>query len=89
MSVVWWCVSRLEYIVFLCDACMVLDSILEEVILNAINQVFCDKDHFLITLQNNIKIVVCHKNSHTFSEIDQRFEAMQSEILKLASSKAD
>ena len=55
----------------------------------AINQALCDKDHFLITLQKNIEIVICHENSHTLIAIDKRLTEFQAELLKLASSKAD
>ncbi len=55
----------------------------------AINQALCDKDQFLITLQKNIETVICHENSHTLIAIDTRLTEFQSDLLKLASSKAD
>lgn len=50
---------------------------------------FPEKDHFLITLQKNIETVISHENSHTLTAIDKRLAELQSELLKLASSKTD
>jgi site-specific DNA recombinase len=50
-SVVWRCVSRLENTGLFCDARTVPENTLEQLIVTAINQALCDKDHFLITLQ--------------------------------------
>ena len=72
-----------------CEARTVLESTLEQVMVTAINQALCDKDHFLITLQKNIETVICHENSHTLTAIDKRLTELQAELLKLASSKAD
>lgn len=55
----------------------------------AINQALCDKDHFLITLQKNIEAVILNENTHTLTAIDKRLAELQTELLKLASSKAD
>ena len=88
-SVVWRCVSRLENTGLFCEARTVLESTLEQVMVTAINQALCDKDHFLITLQKNIETVICHENSHTLSAIDKRLTELQAELLKLASLKAD
>ena len=88
-SIVWRCVSRLENTGLFCDARTVLESTIEQVMVTAVNQALCDKDHFLITLQKNIETVICHENSYTLSEIDKRLAALQTELLKLASSKAD
>ncbi|WP_230977032.1 recombinase family protein [Proteiniclasticum sediminis] len=88
-SVVWRCVSRLENTGLFCEARTVLESTLEQVMVTAINQALCDKDHFLITLQNNIETVIGHQNNHALSEIDKRLVELQTELVKLASSKAD
>ena len=66
-----------------------LENTLEQVMVTAINQALCDKDHYLITLQKNIETVICHENSHTLTAIDKRLTELQAELLKLASSKAD
>ncbi|MDD2296857.1 MAG: recombinase family protein [Sphaerochaetaceae bacterium] len=88
-SVVWRCVSRLENTGLFCEARTVLENTLEQVMVTAINQALCDKDHFLITLQKNIETVIYHENSHTITAIDKRLTELQAELLKLASSKAD
>ena len=88
-SIVWRCVSRLENTGLFCEARTVLESTLEQVMVTAINQALCNKDHFLITLQKNIETVICNENSHTLTAIEKRLTELQAELLKLASSKAD
>ena len=61
-SVVWRCVSRLENTGLFCDARTVPESQIEQVLVTAINQTLCDKDNFLVTLQNNIETVIIHEN---------------------------
>lgn len=72
-----------------CDARTVPESQIEHVLVTAINQALCDKDTFLVTLQDNIVTVLSHENDQTLSGIDARLQELQSELLKLASSKAD
>ena len=88
-SVVWRCISRLENTGLFCDARTVLESTIEQVFVNAINQTLCDKDSFLSILKNNIEIVLSHENDTTLSDIDKRLAELQLELVKLASSKAD
>ncbi len=88
-SVVWRCISRLENTGLFCDAQTVPESRIEQVLVAAINQTLCDKDSFLITLQNNIETVLLHGNDTTLVDIDKRLSELQAELLKLASSKAD
>ena len=88
-SVVWRCVSRLENTGLFCDARTVPESQIEQVLVTAINQALCYKDAFLVTLQNNIEPVIIHENDQTLATIDKRLEELQTELLKLASSKAD
>lgn len=72
-----------------CDARTVLESTIEQVLITAINQTLCDKDAFLTTLQKNIETVLYHENDTTLAGIDKRLEELQTQLLKLASSKAD
>jgi len=89
-SIVWRCVSRLENTGLFCDARTVLESSIEQqVLITAINQALCDKDTFLATLQSNIETVLIHENDQTLADIDKRLEELQTELLKLANSKAD
>jgi site-specific DNA recombinase len=88
-SVVWRCVSRLENTGLFCDARTVLESTIEQVLVTAINQAFCDKDTFLSTLRDNIATVINRENDQTLADIDKRLEELQTELLKLATSNAD
>lgn len=71
------------------DARTVPESQIEQVLVTAINQALCDKDTFLVTLKNNIETSIIHENDQTLSTIDKQLEELQTELLKLASSKAD
>ncbi|HOM98457.1 MAG TPA: recombinase family protein, partial [Acetomicrobium sp.] len=44
---------------------------------------------FLSILKKNIETVLNHENDTTLADIDKRLEELQTELLKLASSKAD
>lgn len=83
-SIVWRCSSRLDNTGLFCDARTVPENTLEHVMITAINQALYDKNHFLITLHNNIETVILHENSHTLSAIEKRLTELQSELLKLA-----
>jgi site-specific DNA recombinase len=54
-----------------------------------INETLSGKDTFLSTLQNNIATILIKENDKCLAEIDTRLEELQTELLKLASSKAD
>ena len=57
--------------------------------MTAINNTLSGKDTFLTTLQNNIATVLSKENDKTLTDIDNRLEELQTQLLKLASSKAD
>ena len=88
-SIVWRCVSRLENTGLFCDARTVLESTIEQVLVTAINQTLCDKDSFLSILKSNIETVLSHENDTTLADIDKRLEELQTELVKLANSKAE
>ena len=88
-SIVWRCISRLENTGQFCDARTVLESTIEQLLIRAINQTLCDKDTFLSFLKNNIETVLSHENNTNLADIDKRLAELQSELVKLASSKAD
>lgn len=88
-SIVWRCISRLENTGQFCDARTVLESTIEQVLVTAINQTLCDKDSFLSILKNNIETVLSHENDTTLADIDKRLDELQTELVKLANSKAE
>ena len=88
-SIVWRCVSRLENTGLFCDALTVQESTIEQVLVTAINNTLSRKDAFLSTLQTNIATVLSKENDQTLADIDIRLEELQTQLLKLASSKAD
>jgi site-specific DNA recombinase len=88
-SIVWRCASRLENTGVFCDARTVLESIIEQVLITAINTTLKSRDSFLATLQNNIAIVLSQKNDAAIEDIEKKIEEMQILLLKLASAHAD
>ncbi|WP_201721819.1 recombinase family protein, partial [Desulfotomaculum copahuensis] len=88
-SVVWRCISRLENTGLFCDARTVLESTLEQVLVTAINNTLSGKDAFIRILQDNIETVLSHGNDTTLADIEKRLEELQTELVKLANSKAD
>ena len=88
-SIVWRCVSRLENTGLFCDARTLPESSIEQILLTAINSTLSGKATFLTTLQNNIATVLSKDNDKTLADIDKRLDELQTELLKLASAKAD
>ena len=88
-SIVWRCCSRLEATGHVCHARTVNEELLKEVALQAINQVLCQKDDFLQTLQTNIATVVKQGDTLSPEVIDERLRELQKELLKKANQKDD
>ena len=88
-SIVWRCCSRLEATGHVCHARTVNEELLKEVVLQAINQVLCQKDDFLQTLQTNIATVVKQGGTLSPEVIDERLRELQKELVKKANQKAD
>ena len=88
-SVVWRCVSRLENTGHVCRARTVNEEYLQEVVVQAINQVLCKKDDFLKALQTNIATVIKQGDTLSPEVIDERLRELQKELLKKANQKDD
>lgn len=68
---------------------MVKETLLEQITLDAINQVLCEKDDFLKTLQTNIATVIRQGGTLSPEVIDERLQELQKELLKKANRKDD
>ena len=88
-SVVWRCCSRLENTGHACRSRTVNEGLLEQVSIDAINQVLCEKDDFLKTLQSNIATVICQGDTLSPEVIYERLQELQKELLKKANQKDD
>ena len=88
-SVVWRCCSRLENTGHACRSRTVNEGLLEQVSIDAINQVLCEKDDFLKTLQSNIATVIRQGDTLFPEVIDERLQELQKELLKKANQKDD
>ena len=88
-SIVWRCCSRLENTGHACRSRTVNETILEQVVIDAINQVLCQKNDFLKTLQSNMKTAITDRDSLSPEVIDARMKELQRELLKKANQSAD
>ena len=88
-SIVWRCCSRLENTGHACRSRTVNEGLLEQVSIDAINQVLCEKDDFLKTLQSNIATVIRQGDTLSPKVIDERLQELQKELLKKANQKDD
>ena len=62
---------------------------MQNVALQAINRVLCQKDDFLETLQSNIAAVITQSDILPTAIIDERLNNLQRELLKKANQKED
>ena len=88
-SIVWRCCSRLENTGHACRSRTVNETILEQVVVDAINQVLCEKNDFLKTLQANMKTTITDRGSLSPEVIDTRLRDLQKELIKKANQSAD
>lgn len=88
-SIVWRCISRLENTGLFCDARTVPESQIEQALVAAINQTWCDKDAFLATLEKNIEAVLESEKSQPLTDVDKRLAELQEELLKRTGARAD
>ncbi|MFA6808500.1 MAG: DNA recombinase [Eubacteriales bacterium] len=65
------------------------ESQIEQVLVAAINQTWCDKDTFLATLQRNIEAVLESEKSQPLTDVDKRLAELQEELLKRTGARAD
>lgn len=88
-SIVWRCCSRLETTGHACHSRTVNETLLEQMVINAINRVLCQKDNFLQTLRANIATVVLQGDALSPEVIDERLSKLQKELLKKVNQKDD
>lgn len=88
-SIVWRCCSRLENTGHICHGRTVKESLLEEITLSAIRQLFCQKDDYLKLLQANISTTVLQGDHLSPEVIDQRLNQLQKELLSKVNQKED
>ena len=82
-SIVWRCVSRLESTGQECHARTVNETVLENAVLSAINELLGDKPGYKEQLQRNI-LAAIRPDSCEQDEIDRRLAELQQELLKKA-----
>ena len=85
-SIVWRCISRLEPNRQECHARTVNETILENVVLAAINELLGDKPGYQEQLQQNIAVAIRSASTGT-EDIDEKLMALQQELLQKANSK--
>ncbi|NLI64882.1 MAG: recombinase family protein, partial [Bacteroidales bacterium] len=88
-SIVWRCVSRLEGKTHLCNAETIREDELHQAIVQAINEVLGNKDNYLNILIENIETVLNENADKPTTDIEEKLEELQMELLRLANSKED
>ena len=88
-SIVWRCVSRLENTGLACHSRTVLEDLLKDAVVKAINELLGQKDDFLEVLSNNIEMVINEQDTTAVAEIEKKLEELQKQLLIRANSKED
>ena len=86
-SIVWRCISRLEPTGQECHARTVNETVLENVVVQAINTLLSDKSTYQAQLQQNIAKVIRNAQQNTSDGIDEKLQGLQKELLKKANNK--
>ena len=86
-SIVWHCISRLEPTGQECHARTVNETVLENVVVQAINTLLGDKSTYQAQLQQNIAKVIRDAQKTTADGIDEQLLELQKELLKKANNK--
>lgn len=86
-SIVWRCISRLEPTGQECHARTVNETVLENVVVQAINTLLGDKSTYQAQLQQNIAKVIRDAQKTTADGIDEQLVELQKELLKKANNK--
>mgnify|MGYP002763613510 CR=1 FL=1 len=86
-SIVWRCISRLEPTGQECHARTVNETVLENVVVQAINTLLGDKSTYQAQLQQNIAKVIRDAQKTTADGIDEQLLELQKELLKKANNK--
>ena len=85
-SIVWRCISRLEPTGQECHARTVNETVLENVVLAAINEMLGDKPGYQEQLQQNIAAAIRSASTET-DDIDEKLMALQQELIQKANNK--
>lgn len=86
-SIVWRCISRLEPTGQECHARTVNETVLENVVVQAINTLLSDKSTYQAQLQQNIAKVIRNAQQNTSDGTDEKLQGLQKELLKKANNK--
>ena len=88
-STVWRCCTRVEHGPKGCDAPTIQESVLQNGVSKAINEVFGNSSAFLPILEENMQTVIGNDVESRLAEIDGRLKELQQELLKQANAKKD
>ncbi|WP_242966449.1 DNA recombinase [Clostridium sp. BSD9I1] len=72
-----------------CNSRTVLEDLLKDVVVKAINDLLGEKDDFLQVLRNNIETVINEQDTSAVAEIEKKLEELQKQLLIRTNSKED
>ena len=86
-SIVWRCISRMEFIGLECHARTINELVLQDAVVKAINQMLGNKSSYQAQLQLNIASVIRASQVTSVENIDEKPVALQQELIQKAQSK--
>lgn len=86
-SIVWRCISRLEPTGQECHARTVNETVLENIVVQAINRLLGDKSTYQAQLQQNIAKVIRDAQKSKIDGINEQLIELQKELIKKANNK--
>lgn len=85
----WKCATRVEKGPTACEAPLVPERELQNVVLRGINMVLSGRDNMMTKLKENIEQVLLEEDTATIDSIDARLEELQQELIKRAGARQD
>ncbi len=86
-SIVWRCISRLEFTGLECHARTTNELVLQNTVVKAINQMLGDKSNYQAQLQLNIAAVIRASQATAIDSIDEKLMPLQQDLIQKANSK--
>jgi DNA invertase Pin-like site-specific DNA recombinase len=86
-SIVWRCISRLEATGLECHARTVNETVLQDAVMQAFNELLYHKESYQRQLQENIATVIRASSTQSADGIDEKLLELQQELLKKANNK--
>ena len=88
-SIVWRCSTRLETGGETCSARTIRENELEQTVLRAINETYCQSDGFLSTLEKKVQSLVENENGRQRVDLEEKIASLQHELVERVNHRED